>query len=73
MRERLAQCDNGDEAELQGIPFAVARDAGHEPKELFRTLYEVLLGQQRGPRFGSFVQMLGKERMLQMLAEKAAP
>ena len=73
VRERLAQCDNGDEAELQGIPFAVARDAGHEPKELFRTLYEVLLGQERGPRFGSFVQMLGKERMLQMLAEKAAP
>ena len=71
VRERLAQCDNGDEAELQGIPFSVAREAGHEPKELFRTIYEVLLGQERGPRFGSFVQMLGKERMLQMLADKA--
>jgi lysyl-tRNA synthetase class 1 len=72
VRELLAQSENADEDELQGIPFAVARDAEIEPKDLFRTIYQVLLGQDRGPRFGSFVHMLGRDRMLQMLEEKAA-
>ena len=67
IRERLAALDTHDEAELQAIPFEVARAAGVEPKELFRTFYEVLLGQERGPRFGSFVLLVGKERVLEML------
>ena len=46
------------------------RAAGIQPKELFRTIYEVLLGQERGPRFGSFVRLVGKERVLEMLEGK---
>ena len=72
IRERLVEFENGNEEELQGIPFSVARDAGIEPKQLFQTIYQVLLGQARGPRLGSIVNMLGKARMLQMLEEKAA-
>jgi lysyl-tRNA synthetase class I len=37
---------------------------------LFTSFYEVVLGQERGPRFGTFVQLVGKERVLQMLREK---
>ena len=72
IRDRLTTSENGDEAALQAIPFDVAREAGVEPKDLFRTMYEVLLGQERGPRFGSFVLLLGKERFVQMLNEKTA-
>ena len=72
MRERLSHCENGDEQTWQAIPFDVARAAGKEPKELFRAFYEVVLGQERGPRFGSFVSLVGKERVLDMLAEKTA-
>ena len=68
----LAVSDSVDEAELQAIPFDVARTAGIEPRDLFRTIYEVLLGQERGPRFGSFVLLVGKERVLEMLEEKVA-
>ena len=57
---------------LAGDPFDVARAAGKEPKELFRAFYEVVLGQERGPRFGSFVSLVGKERVLEMLEEKTA-
>ena len=71
IRDQLATCES-DEAELQAIPFNVARDAGKEPKELFRAMYEVLLGQERGPRFGSFVLLLGKDRVVEMLEEKVA-
>ena len=70
MRERLAAADGDGEEALQGIPFEVAREAGVEPKELFRSFYEVVFGQERGPRFGSFVGLVGKERVLEMLDEK---
>jgi len=72
MRERLAAADGADEEKLQAIPFDLAREAGVEPKDLFRAFYEVVLGQERGPRFGSFVKLVGRERVLEMLAEKAA-
>ena len=70
IHDRLAEAANGDEKGLQAIPFDVAREAGREPKELFRCFYEVVLGQERGPRFGTFVTLLGKERVLRMLREK---
>ena len=72
VRARLSRCGNGDEETWQAIPFDVARAAGKEPKELFRAFYEVVLGQERGPRFGSFVSLVGKERVLGMLEEKTA-
>ena len=72
IREELDRCDNGGEERWQAIPFDVARDAGKEPRELFRAVYEVLLGQERGPRFGSFVHLVGKDRVLEMLAEKTS-
>ena len=71
MRDRLADLDADDEETLQAIPFEVARHSGVEPKELFRSFYEVMLGQERGPRFGSFVKLVGRDRVLTMLAEKS--
>jgi lysyl-tRNA synthetase class 1 len=71
MHQRLSDVDAEDEETLQAIPFEVARHSGVEPKELFRSFYEVMLGQERGPRFGSFVKLLGRERVLTMLAEKS--
>ena len=63
---------DGDDAEkqLQGIPFDVAREVGVEPRELFTSFYEVVLGQERGPRFGTMVLLVGKERVLEMLRDK---
>jgi lysyl-tRNA synthetase class 1 len=72
IRDRLTSAGDAGEDDLQAIPFEVARAAAVEPRELFRTIYEVLLGQERGPRFGSFVELVGKERVVEMLREKAA-
>ena len=71
--ERLEASEvTGEDAEkrLQSIPFDVAKEAGIEPRSLFTSFYEVVLGQGRGPRFGTFVLLVGKERVLQMLREK---
>ena len=68
--ERLGSANRTAEDELQAIPFDLAREAGIEPKELFRIFYQVVLGQDRGPRFGSFVTLVGQERVLEILNEK---
>ena len=70
IRRRLGASDTEDEGELQAIPFDVAREAGVEPRQLFKGIYEVLLGQERGPRFGSFVLLLGRQRVLDLLSER---
>ena len=50
-----------NDAELiQNEVYAAGKDAGFEPLRLwFTALYEVLLGQSQGPRFGSFVAIYG--------------
>jgi lysyl-tRNA synthetase class 1 len=45
---------------IQNEVYAAGKDAGFEPLRLwFTALYEVLLGQTQGPRFGSFVAIYG--------------
>ena len=48
-----------DPEAVQSLAFTAARGAGVEPKALFRALYRGLIGQDRGPRFGSFMLALG--------------
>lgn len=67
LHDRLAQSDAAHEDELQSIPFDVARDFGLPPAELFKLFYEVVLGQERGPRFGTFTRLIGKEKLLALL------
>jgi lysyl-tRNA synthetase class 1 len=62
----------GADAEaIQTLVFEVGKDAGFEPlRAWFSALYEVLLGQSQGPRFGSFVAIFGIGRTLALI-EKA--
>jgi lysyl-tRNA synthetase class 1 len=59
-----------DEKGLQGIVFDVARDGGVEPRDLFAAIYQVLLGQEQGPRFGTFAKLVGVPRVLELIAER---
>ncbi len=70
--DRLKGADGLDENELQGIPFDIARAADMEPKDLFRLFYEVVLGQERGPRFGSFARMVGIDNVREMVSARIA-
>ncbi len=65
--DTLVAYDGDDENGLQTIPFNVARKFEVSPKNLFKTFYEVVLGQDRGPRFGTFIRLVGKEKMLDLL------
>ena len=58
---RLGQLPPGVLAEeIQAVVYAVGKEHGFEPlRAWFSALYEVLLGQTQGPRFGSFVELYG--------------
>jgi lysyl-tRNA synthetase, class I len=46
--------------EIQAEVYAVGKEHAFEPlRDWFGALYEVLLGQTQGPRFGSFVELYG--------------
>lgn len=58
---RLAQLPKTALAEeIQAVVYAVGKEQGFELlRDWFGVLYEVLLGQTQGPRFGSFVELYG--------------
>ena len=46
--------------DLQTTVFTVGKGANYENlREWFQALYQVLLGQDQGPRFGSFIALYG--------------
>lgn len=69
LREALTRVQGEDEEEIQSIPFDVARSREQSPKEIFTALYRVIFGQERGPRFGTFVKLLGQKKVLELLEE----
>ena len=72
LTERLKALPEGaDAAELQNIVFSVGNDNGFENlREWFKALYEILLGQEQGPRMGSFIALYGVNETI-TLAERA--
>jgi lysyl-tRNA synthetase class 1 len=66
---KLKALPAGADAEaIQNEVFEVGKDAGFEPlRSWFSALYEVLLGQSQGPRFGSFVAIFGVERTIALI------
>jgi lysyl-tRNA synthetase class 1 len=61
--------DPGFEA-LQNEVFAAGKENGYDKTELrewFQALYQILLGQNQGPRFGSFIELYGVEETVELL------
>ena len=53
---------------IQNEVYAAGKDAGFEPlRAWFQALYEVLLGQSQGPRFGSFAAIYGLANTIAMI------
>jgi lysyl-tRNA synthetase class 1 len=67
LRSRLKALPEGcQDAELiQNEVYEAGKVAGFEPlRAWFTALYEVLLGQSQGPRFGSFAAIFGLDRTI---------
>ncbi|HQR89025.1 MAG: lysine--tRNA ligase [Caulobacter sp. 12-67-6] len=73
LRTRLAAlpADCQDAELIQNEVFAVGKDHSFDPlRAWFQALYEVLLGQSQGPRFGSFAAIFGLDRTIALIDEK---
>ena len=59
--------------EIQNIVYAVGKENGFENlRDWFKALYEVLLGESQGPRFGSFVALYGVEATVALIEQALA-
>ena len=69
LRQRFANLDPASDAEtIQTEVFTIGKEHGFENlREWFQALYQVLLGQDQGPRFGSFVALYGIDRTLKLM------
>ena len=58
---------------LQTLTFSIGNEHGFENlREWFKALYEVLLGQEQGPRFGSFAALYGVGNTARLIDEALA-
>jgi lysyl-tRNA synthetase class 1 len=55
--------------EAQQVFYDVARDVYSNMREFFLMLYEVLLGQKEGPRWGSFTVLYGIEKTVALIED----
>ncbi|MEM9249255.1 MAG: lysine--tRNA ligase [Pseudomonadota bacterium] len=71
LADRLAAHRGETDAEvLQSVVFAVGREHGVEPlRDWFKALYEVLLGQSQGPRFGGFIALYGVDETIRLIED----
>lgn len=61
--------ENKPAAEIQNEVFAIGRKFGYEQnmKDWFSALYQILLGQEQGPRIGSFIALYGAKNFAKLI------
>ena len=62
-----------DDEALQTLVFAVGKEHAFENlRDWFKALYEVLLGQSQGPRFGGFIALYGVDETVALIEQGLA-
>ncbi|MEM7694529.1 MAG: lysine--tRNA ligase [Pseudomonadota bacterium] len=69
---RLAPLEGADGETIQNEVYAVGKEHFDELRAWFGALYQVLLGQPQGPRFGSFVALYGVAETRALIEEALA-
>ena len=71
LAEKLETLDTGlDSEEYMTAVFDAGKENGYDKSELrdwFQALYQVLLGQDQGPRFGSFIALYGPKETVGLI------
>ena len=73
LADTLSSMDSGLTAEdYMTAVFAAGKENGYEKNELrtwFKALYQILLGQDQGPRFGSFIALYGSDKTVTLIRD----
>jgi lysyl-tRNA synthetase class 1 len=74
LHQRLSGFIGSNDGEaIQTEVFSVGKEHGYENlREWFQALYQILLGQDQGPRFGSFVALYGVEATRKLITSALA-
>jgi lysyl-tRNA synthetase class 1 len=64
--------ENTDGAAIQTQVFEIGKNHGYEKnmRDWFGALYQVLLGQDQGPRMGSFIALYGADNFIKLIDSK---
>ncbi|MCB1591348.1 MAG: lysine--tRNA ligase, partial [Alphaproteobacteria bacterium] len=77
LADALKNMDQGLEAEeYMTAVFTAGKENGYEKENLrewFQALYQVLLGQDQGPRFGSFIALYGPGETVALIEDVLRP
>ncbi len=66
--EVVPHVDELAEKPLSEAVYAVAGECGLEPKALFAAVYQALIAKDQGPRLASFMKIIGRARLEQILS-----
>ena len=62
--------NNVETADIQNIVYSIGNEMEFELSEWFKSLYEILLGATKGPRFGSFISLYGIKETVELIHNK---
>jgi len=68
--KRLKDCKNQMDPEaIQTIVYSVGKDNGYEQnlREWFKAIYEIIFGDQDGPRMGFFISFFGIKESIELI------
>ncbi len=68
--KRLKDCkDKMDPEEIQTIIYTVGKDNGYQEnlREWFKAIYEIIFGDQDGPRMGFFISFFGIKESIELI------
>jgi lysyl-tRNA synthetase class 1 len=64
---KILETEYLDDEEIQTKVFEVARDIGIKDKRAFIVLYRIILSRKSGPRLGPFINLLGRDWILERI------
>ena len=63
--------ENTSAEEIQTLLYEVGKKNEFQNlKEFFKLVYQVLLGQEQGPRLGSFIKLYGVDETIKIIDQK---
>ncbi len=63
----MLEADNEPD-DLQNAIYQIAKSNEIPPKDFFKTLYQIILGSNRGPKIGPFILDIGRKKVANTLS-----
>jgi lysyl-tRNA synthetase class 1 len=67
LAEEIRKLETHTETSLAEAIYKIAQDNGADPKDIFKLVYTVLIGKEKGPRLAGFILTAGKNKILPLL------